>query len=104
MTNFLIYCLRCPITNEIRYIGQTKRGIRRSYEHRSRTKHKQKNHLSYWLNSLIEKGLKPIFEILETLDKVEKLNETEIIELNHYSNFKPMWAFDNISKGNRFIG
>ena len=31
-------------------------------------------------------------------------NETEIIELNHYSNFKPMWAFDNISKGNRFIG
>ena len=86
MTNFLIYCLRCPITNEIRYIGQTKRGLRRSYEHRSRTKHKQKNHLSYWLNSLIEKGLKPIFEILETLDKVEKLNEREIYWITYYKN------------------
>ncbi len=28
--------------------------------------------------------------------------EEEIIKLNHYSNFKPMWAYDNQSKGNRF--
>ena len=31
-------------------------------------------------------------------------NETEedLIKLNHYSNFQPLWAFDNLSKGNRF--
>jgi hypothetical protein len=31
-------------------------------------------------------------------------NETEddLIKLNHYSNFQPLWAFDNLSKGNRW--
>ena len=28
--------------------------------------------------------------------------EEEIIELNYYINFQPMWAFDNLSKGNRY--
>lgn len=28
----------------------------------------------------------------------------EIIERLHYENLQPMWASDNISKGNRFIG
>lgn len=31
-------------------------------------------------------------------------SESEIYELNHYSNFQPLWEFDNKSKGNRFIG
>lgn len=29
-------------------------------------------------------------------------NKEEIIELNHYTNFKPMWGIDNIKKGNRY--
>lgn len=28
--------------------------------------------------------------------------EAEILEFNHYTNFKPMWGIDNIKKGNRF--
>lgn len=31
-------------------------------------------------------------------------SEEEIYKLNHYSNFQPLWAKDNLSKGNRFIG
>jgi hypothetical protein len=30
--------------------------------------------------------------------------EDELYELNHYSNFQPLWSIDNLSKGNRFIG
>jgi hypothetical protein len=29
-------------------------------------------------------------------------SEQEVYELNHYSNFQPLWADDNLLKGNRF--
>ncbi len=28
--------------------------------------------------------------------------EEEIYEFNHYSNFQPLWQFDNLSKGNKY--
>ena len=31
-------------------------------------------------------------------------SEKDIYRLNHFSNFQPLWAKDNLSKGNRFIG
>jgi hypothetical protein len=31
-------------------------------------------------------------------------NEEEIIKLNHYKNFQPLWAKDNLIKGNRWSG
>ena len=30
-------------------------------------------------------------------------DEEEIIKLNHYTNFQPLWAIDNIRKGNKII-
>jgi hypothetical protein len=30
-------------------------------------------------------------------------NEEEIIKLNHYTNFQPLWAVDNYKKGNKII-
>jgi hypothetical protein len=30
-------------------------------------------------------------------------DEQEVIKLNHYTNFQPLWAFDNLSKGNKII-
>ena len=29
-------------------------------------------------------------------------NEEDIIKLNHYTNFQPLWAIDNLTKGNRY--
>jgi len=31
-------------------------------------------------------------------------SESEIIELNHFSNFQPLWENENLSKGNRWEG
>jgi hypothetical protein len=31
-------------------------------------------------------------------------DEAELIKLNHYTNFQPMWAAENRSKGNKIIG
>ena len=30
-------------------------------------------------------------------------NEEELIKLNHYTNFQPLWAIDNIKKSNKII-
>jgi hypothetical protein len=30
-------------------------------------------------------------------------DEDEVIKLNHYTNFQPLWAIDNIKKGNKII-
>ena len=30
-------------------------------------------------------------------------SEEELIQLNHYTNFQPLWALDNIKKGNKII-
>jgi hypothetical protein len=30
-------------------------------------------------------------------------DENELIKLNHYTNFQPLWAEDNIRKGNKII-
>jgi hypothetical protein len=31
-------------------------------------------------------------------------SEIEVYELNHYTNFQPLWSHDNLSKGNRWEG
>lgn len=30
--------------------------------------------------------------------------EDDVYKLNHYTNFQPLWAFNNLSKGNRYVG
>ena len=42
---------------------------------------------------------------LDHIKPVSWANDVEeILSLNHYTNFQPKWAFDNLSKGNRYEG
>ncbi len=63
-----IYALRDPRTLEIRYIGKSDKPTHRLWYHVSNTR-KEKNRKSNWIKSLKAKGLRPILEIIDEVDK-----------------------------------
>ena len=93
-----IYVLKCPITHEIKYIGQTTNFKKRKNAHFS-SKGKSLR-LMFWFNSLEKVGLKPIFEVYficenkRITDKVEEkliktMNKT-ILNANACSGLSPV--------------
>ena len=62
-----IYGLRCPIINEIRYVGATKNIKNRMHAHLSQPKSKIGGKWD-WINELKAQKLKPSVEILETTE------------------------------------
>ena len=75
MSKYLVYSLSDPRTEEIRYVGQSSRGM-------IRPKQPHAAHCRSWELNLLEVGLKPEVEVLEEWDgngdPVEWLNQTEI--------------------------
>ena len=75
----LIYSLADPRTGEIRYIGQSSRGLARARQHLlpsslRRGAHTYKVH---WIKSLLTLGLKPVIGVVEELRGREGLDEAE---------------------------
>lgn len=60
-----IYCLKDPVTFEVRYVGKTVNPKSRFSLHINQGGNSKK---SEWIAPLLEGGLKPIFEILEECD------------------------------------
>jgi hypothetical protein len=67
MDTIKIYTLSDPITNEVRYIGQTKHSLEERL--RGHLKGKGKTYRVHWINSLKNKGLVPNIELIEEVDK-----------------------------------
>lgn len=65
-----IYTLRDPITNEIRYVGKTNNISERYKAHLNKAR-KHQIHKKNWINSLKNKGLKPIIEIIDIVPITE---------------------------------
>lgn len=68
-----IYGLRCPIINEIRYVGATDNPVRRLMEH---FQNDERNLKDEWKIDLMSKNIRPTIEILEETD-IENWQEKE---------------------------
>ena len=91
-----IYVLICPISNKIRYVGQSndpKRRYRRHiYDSKRRTDHK-----SNWIKKLISKDLKPILKIIHTCNE----NEVDYYEKYYIDLYKESFDLTNIKDGGK---
>jgi group I intron endonuclease len=67
MGNVFIYTLSDPITNEVRYVGKTNDIKSRIKDHIKRSKGK-KTHKDRWINSLINKDMRPVILILDEVE------------------------------------
>ena len=94
MDTIKIYTLSDPITNEVRYIGQTKHSLEERL--RGHLKGKGKTYRVYWINSLKNKGLVPNIELIEEVDKSIG-SQTEIYWISMFR----FWGFNltNLTDG-----
>lgn len=91
MNNNIIYGLVDPITDELRYIGQSSIGIKRPLSHseqqrlRPEGRDNRYTHKQNWILQLRNKyNLKPSIIILEYLECREDLNEAEIFFIQYF--------------------
>lgn len=78
-SNFIIYGLFDPETQELRYIGKSVNGLKRSRQHTKTADLKRhgKTHKVAWVKSLIKKNLKPIVMIITQCGTPEELYPEE---------------------------
>lgn len=80
---YTIYKLIDPITNEIRYIGLTFNELKQRLK--SHCSEKSKSHKSNWIQSLRNKGLRPIIESIEDdILSYDEVCDKEIFYINKY--------------------
>lgn len=87
---YKIYTLTDPLTYQVRYIGLTKETLasRRS-KHLTDARSGKHNHRVHWIRSLLEKGLKPLIEELDTAESYEALTRLEIYWISQFKS----WGF-----------
>lgn len=78
-SKYLIYGLRDPRTNEIRYVGQTRRGLKRPRQHLKSSNINFNNHLKNWVSELERANLAPEIHIFEELNGPENLSSEEML-------------------------
>lgn len=77
--HFLVYGLRDPRTNEIRYVGKSSSGRRRPRAHISPSNlAKESTYKANWLRSLLRLGLRPEVVLLEEVADAGLLSQAEI--------------------------
>ncbi len=62
---WVIYILRCPDTNQVRYVGWTGDAVNRMAVHRYRAKYICKTDCEIWVRGLLKDGKEPIKEVVQ---------------------------------------
>lgn len=62
MNQYLIYGLRCPKTDDYKYIGKSSSGMKRAQAHLTYSHNESVNH---WVAELREQGLSPLIDVIE---------------------------------------
>lgn len=94
----IIYALKDPETLEIRYIGQTSRGMRRPQEHEIFAKKIGAQSYKYkWIRALQARGFRYLVEILQVVESAELLNEAECAWIE--KGRKLGWKLTNLTDG-----
>lgn len=96
MKTVKIYCLKDPITNEIRYVGKTNSPLRKRLSAHCREKPINKTYKYHWIQSLIKKGIRPLIELIEEVS-IENWEEKEIYWIDYYKKINP--KLTNHTKG-----
>ena len=82
----IIYGLRDPRNDVYQYIGKSTVGTERALSHLAKS---HSPRINEWVVALAEKGLCPIVDIIEEVDKIELLIEKEKYWINYYHNINP---------------
>jgi len=98
MEERIIYCLYCPLSKNPVYIGKSKNGINRPWEHI-----KQKSHnieVNNWVRFLKEKMENPVIVIIDRADSDNLLTDKESFWINKYiSDGYPLLNIAGIKSG-----
>ena len=62
MNQYLIYGLRCPKTDDYKYIGKSSSGMQRAQAHLTYSHNESVN---YWVAELREQGFCPLIDVIE---------------------------------------
>lgn len=94
----LIYALIDPVTNVVRYIGQSANGLARARAHSVPANLQVRIRSDRWVERLLQQGLKPLVEVVERCD-VTALNDRE----RWWIAFGRAWGCDltNLSDGGK---
>jgi hypothetical protein len=79
----LIYALKCPITNEVHYIGKTEKGLTRPFQH---LKDSHNDKIREWVKDLSIIDHRPVVDVIEYIEDHIDIDAREYYYIQKYTN------------------
>ena len=83
-SQFIIYGLTDPDTNEVRYVGKSASGLDRPREHKKPCNLETETHKNHWIKSLMNQGKTYGIKVIEEVTNPDLLSDREIYWIATY--------------------